>query len=604
MTGFPASEAKVYEFGEPHWFKGYKGVSIPPQEMVDLWRIQERGARPMAELAAEGKLGPMFQNEKAIQHFKDREKYFGQWFTKDKNDFDFYKTDREFIDPEIIQLRVPKNKLQEFQNYDKSLSRASDREFVIPFEQQELYRASNTPGARLSTGLGKQAGKYLTQTPLRFVKDIQDAGRGPNVSYLFSEQADIARKLQQADLLGKDVNTSLLGKYPNLGNTVVQRALKNFNTTYRAVDPNVNQMTLDEMMHLAQAGYHIDDPIQVAQYMNTHVPLKTIGYRAAPVSAGPGQDMLFTGKFKNAEEARKQLEMYGTHMSEVRPPMDFSTGSPANWFQKYYSEKPFIFGTSSEPVDSFRLLDKKWQPGSIAGRRENEYWPYIGERGDKLLEAVRTIDLRSQKKYGGEQYALGGAASPKDLNPATMQKYKQDLKLQENSIKAGYNKAQDRWYPHASVEGGNKTIGYGHKLTNAEVDKFNRGITSGQVEELLQSDILKHQAIAENMIDKKYGKGAFDKLPQAAQMIFVDYAYNGVLGQFPTFTDALVKRNKNLMLKEYERSSSGGKLTERNNWTRGIIEKNFQDGGPIELELTPEEIDWYISQGYEVEDLN
>ena len=58
------------------------------------------------------------------------------------------------------------------------------------------------------------------------------------------------------------------------------------------------------------------------------------------------------------------------------------------------------------------------------------------------------------------------------------------------------------------------------------------------------------------------------------------------------------------MLKEYERSSSGGKLTERNNWTRGIIEKNFQDGGPIELELTPEEIDWYISQGYEVEDLN
>jgi len=243
-----------------------------------------------------------------------------------------------------------------------------------------------------------QLSKYLTtQTPLRFVKDIQDAGTGPNISYLFSEQADIARKLQQADLLGKDVNISLLGKYPNLGNAVVQKALKNFNTTYRAVDPNVNQMTLDEMIHLARAGYRIDDPIQVAQYMSTHVPLKGIGYRAAPVSAGPGQDMLFTGKFKNAEEARKHLRIYGTHMSEVRPPMDFSTGSPANWFQKYYSEKPFIYGTSAYPIDSFRLLDNKWQPGSIAARKDNEYWPYIGERGDKLLEAVRTIDLRGYK---------------------------------------------------------------------------------------------------------------------------------------------------------------------------------------------------------------
>ena len=114
-------------------------------DMVDLWRIQEKGARPMSELAAEGKLGPMFQNEKAIQHFKDREKYFGQWFTDDVKDFDFYKADREFIDPEIIQLQVPRNQLQEFQNYDKSLSRAADREYVIPFEQQELYKISNSP---------------------------------------------------------------------------------------------------------------------------------------------------------------------------------------------------------------------------------------------------------------------------------------------------------------------------------------------------------------------------------------------------------------------------------------------------------------------------
>jgi hypothetical protein len=122
-------------------------VARAQEEMVDLWRIQEKGARPMSELAAEGKLGPIFQNEKAIQHFKDREKYFGQWFTKDKADFDFYRADREFQNPEIIQLQVPKSKLADFQNYDKSLSRAADREFVIPLEQQKLFTPKQLPGS-------------------------------------------------------------------------------------------------------------------------------------------------------------------------------------------------------------------------------------------------------------------------------------------------------------------------------------------------------------------------------------------------------------------------------------------------------------------------
>lgn len=146
MSGFPASEAKIFEFADkPHWLKGYKEVpkelpgSPNNSELIDLWRIQERGAKPMAELAAEGKLGAMFQNEKAIQHFKDREEHFGQWFTNDKADLNWYSKDREFIDPEIINLKVPKNELVNFQNYNKALSRATEREFVIPLSEQQKY---------------------------------------------------------------------------------------------------------------------------------------------------------------------------------------------------------------------------------------------------------------------------------------------------------------------------------------------------------------------------------------------------------------------------------------------------------------------------------
>lgn len=345
----------------------------------------------------------------------------------------------------------------------------------------------------------------------------------------------------------------------------------------KAVEPVASQSKPIEQI--------IPEPIQVENTPSVQKPLRD-------------KMIMPLGRWYNNESATGSPEGGKTYYGEFEKIIDPSSGK----IRYLPTGKKSNFTTLQDPT--FEIGGFMVEDISVPTLTKAEYGMPMGTgMSQNYMGNTRTF-YQTGGMLADKQYAAGGAASPKDLNPATMQKYKQDLKLQENSIKAGYNKAQDKWYPHASVEGGNKTIGYGHKLTNAEVDKFNRGITSGQVEELLTSDILKHQAIAENMIDKKYGKGAFDKLPQSAQMIFVDYAYNGVLGQFPTFTDAVVKRNKNLMLKEYERSSSGGKLTERNNWTRGIIEKNFQDGGPIELELTPEEIDWYISQGYEVEDLN
>ena len=155
-----------------NWLQGYKRYKEVPkqlpgspnkEELVDLWRIQEKNARPMSDLATEGKLGAMFKNEKAIKHFKDREEHFGQWFTKDKADLDWYKKDREFANPEIINLKVPKSKLDNYSNYNKSLSSAPDREFVIPYDQQSLYKVPlNT---KMGSGLGIDMSKYEIKNP-------------------------------------------------------------------------------------------------------------------------------------------------------------------------------------------------------------------------------------------------------------------------------------------------------------------------------------------------------------------------------------------------------------------------------------------------------
>ena len=136
-------------------------------ELQKLWRIQEKGAKPTAQLAKEGKLGKHFQNEQSIKHFNDREKHFGEWFTNDKKDLDWYTKDREFLNPEIIELNVPKSKLKNYQNYDKSLSRASDREFVIPLSEQKNYYANGGPIPNYRDG-GE------TDPPVKYISDPEE----------------------------------------------------------------------------------------------------------------------------------------------------------------------------------------------------------------------------------------------------------------------------------------------------------------------------------------------------------------------------------------------------------------------------------------------
>jgi hypothetical protein len=556
-----------------------------------------------------------------------REKYFGQWFEKDPSRLDFYidPGTRNFADNdaiEILRTKLPKseaNKLNVSQFDDaKILSASPETEFILPKDM--VNSAERFPESSWQQ-LIQEDKAFNTPHWLKGYKEV------PKPQFDFTNNQVLT---QQTRLLNPKIKEKFFTHQNVIPENISTDNSFNFK---RGFADELNRITPENYENFIQnihgtTGYipsalasknpgnlgvgsygtsgkvFSDSPLNKLQKDIINAHEKNHGVFAGTLSREMSDDLLkpFGGRGVAAVKgykARLQPDEVLARMAQFKNALGFKgneifTKEHLNLIRQNYA-KDFIDNSITDMLSKIKVNSKN----------EKQFIKNMNKYAFGLAPAtIIGAGAMQEKKYGGEQYALGGAASPKDLNPATMQKYKQDLRLQENSIKAGYNKAQDRWYPHASVEGGNKTIGYGHKLTNAEVDKFNRGITSGQVEELLTSDILKHQAIAENMIDKKYGKGAFDKLPQAAQMIFVDYAYNGVLGQFPTFTDALVKRNKNLMLKEYERSSSGGKLTERNNWTRGIIEKNFQDGGPIELELTPEEIDWYISQGYEVEDLN
>lgn len=234
---------------------------------------------------------------------------------------------------------------------------------------------------------------------------FSDVARGSNVSNLYSEGANTARSLQEAGLLGKDVDPKLFGQFPGLGETATKAALKKFNTSYRAVTPQLEGASVNELMNMAKSGVtNFDDPVQVAQYMSTHVPMEAYGYRANALQPGAGQDVLYTGKYPNIETASNKLKDYGTHITEVRPEMDFSSGNTADWFKKYHTDRPFGIDDAGEAVQKFKKEGPSYtgyQSGTIAGKRSSEYLPYMGNRGEKVLQPIRTIELNPRKKEGG-----------------------------------------------------------------------------------------------------------------------------------------------------------------------------------------------------------
>lgn len=117
------------------------------------------------------------------------------------------------------------------------------------------------------------------------------------------------------------------------------------------------------------------------------------------------------------------------------------------------------------------------------------------------------------------------------------------LKEEENSKNhpnSGYIPATGRWYPHESVEGGERTIGYGFKLNKGNKDPLQQVVkeqgylTDEQVEEATDSLARVYLHRARRIYDSRFGEGSFDNLGFKMQSILGDIHYNPGLTKFPS----------------------------------------------------------------------
>lgn len=204
----------------------------------------------------------------------------------------------------------------------------------------------------------------------------------------------LANQLKNEGLIPTNIASTAFGRSKDVTGLVTKEALERANTVYRATTPNISKVGAKDIMAMLDKGVDLSDEIAVAEYMNTHVPYESYGYRANPISPGYGQDLLYTGNYENLEEAAKGLSHYGTHISELRPNLDFTTGTPQEWFQKYYQERPFIFTGKGGKNEGLGSRELGWKEGAIATfPGDKKYYPFVGNKGSQLLNAISTTPI-------------------------------------------------------------------------------------------------------------------------------------------------------------------------------------------------------------------
>ena len=144
------------------------------------------------------------------------------------------------------------------------------------------------------------------------------------------------------------------------------------------------------------------------------------------------------------------------------------------------------------------------------------------------------------------------------------------IKKVENGGKAGWNEDRGLWFPHPSPEGGNDTVGYGHKLLDNEIEEANKGIPDGNVIKMLLHDIDFASEAACNVVNSYFNLD-YDRIDDDGKCMLTDFAYNlggAGLKKFPKFVNAVYENDLDTMREEYKRyySANGVKkeLKQRN----------------------------------------
>lgn len=310
--------------------------------------------------------------------------------------------------------------------------------------------------------------------PERPVYELDYSNIGPfnNNTLRFAHRRGHAQKLLDLGYFGDDVTPLDLYKMARTDdsmNTVTKNAIDFDRTGYRQVTGSIKPTgnILDgygprgfikydmrrqaygaprsEFANMDLKGVNKADPMSVAAYQATHIPMEQYGYRAG-VHDMRAQDALYLASLP-------QRQSYGPYQFRVKQDLDW-TGDWRDWMQKYVYDKPTLYLNNNREEDLSKIY---FNIGSAKG--------VPGRATDPLTNTARGTGLHTRQWISGKGNQIG-IIDPNfkfmDMNKMNAQDYLEMEKEKEDLINL-YNTG---WRGHY------KKGGVSIKLSKKEIDQY------------------------------------------------------------------------------------------------------------------------------------
>ncbi len=295
-----------------------------------------------------------------------------------------------------------------------------------PFDPITLAAAGATAGL----GLGAYG---VSQVPKMFARNLAseatmgltDLGEGvlkamPKPEFRkvsvseYLARRQFLKKLQDEGLVGKEFgidDINYAARSADKTNALTKLALDRFHTGFRNVSGSVPHhgqgiqnygglrfdmsvpaygQEISEFENMSRAGVDRTNPLSIAEYQATHIPMEDYGYRAT--GEYPTSDYGFLFRASSPPENAS----YGQYTFKGLPNLDFSSGNYEDWLRKYYEDLTYHRAATKrnkinpEIARDFkgRVVDKnnpeydvlKWYPNDAS---------FVGKRGLKAYEIDR-----------------------------------------------------------------------------------------------------------------------------------------------------------------------------------------------------------------------
>lgn len=234
----------------------------------------------------------------------------------------------------------------------------------------------------------------------------------------FLQRRQFIKELQKKELIGKGFNTADLNysaRNTDRTNKLTQLALNRDATRFRGVMGEVPvdgkgfadysgyayDMSkpaygnkISEFENMRNAGVDFNDPVSIAKYQASHVPMQEYGYRAGMPRSLKNVDALYTDFFPTN---------YGNYQIRLTLPRDYSTGNYQTWFDRYY--KPENVLSKQAVKDGYYIRDflpdvPFETPISLSSTNRATL---IGKKGERLLDVDETFPFMNYRNLSPSQ---------------------------------------------------------------------------------------------------------------------------------------------------------------------------------------------------------